>query len=188
LHARQQATASLSLTSGKDVQVIDALALARAGEVSRAAAIAKNLNRRFATDTLLNRYWLPTIQAAIEIDRKNPKGAIETLQVTAPYELGGEPLQLDTLYPVYLRGLAYEMQRNGSSAALEFQKILDHSGRVTNGCLGALAHFHLGRAYAQSKNLTKAQSALQYFLELWSDADPDSAMLREARSEYAKLQ
>jgi hypothetical protein len=80
------------------------------------------------------------------------------------------------------------MQRNGSSAALEFQKILDHSGRVTNGCLGALAHFHLGRAYAQSKNLTKAQSALQYFLELWSDADPDSAMLREARSEYAKLQ
>jgi eukaryotic-like serine/threonine-protein kinase len=188
LHARQQATASLSLTSVKDIQVIAALALARAGDVSRAAAIVKDLNRRFATDTLLNRYWLPTIQAAIEIDRKNPQGAIEALQVTVPYELGGEPLQLDTLYPVYLRGLAYGMQRNGSSAAVEFQKILDHSGRVTNSCLGALAHFQLARAYAQSKDLTKAHGAFQHFLELWSDADPEIPTLRQARDEYAKLQ
>jgi tetratricopeptide (TPR) repeat protein len=185
--ARQQATAALGLTSAKAVRVVAGLALARAGDVSRAAAIVKDLNRRFPTDTLLNRYWLPSIQAAVEIDRKNPERAIETLQVTAAYELGGEPIQLDTLYPVYLRGLAYLMQRRGSSAAAEFQKILDHSGRVTNGSLGALAHFQLGRAYAQSKDKAKAEGAFQHFLQLWSDADPDIAILRQARDEYAKL-
>jgi hypothetical protein len=188
LQAKQQATAALGLTSAKDVRVVAGLALARAGDVSRAAAIVKDLNRRFPTDTLLNRYWLPSIQAAVEIDRKNPAGAIETLQVTVPYELGGEPIQLDTLYPVYLRGLAYLMSRDGSAAAAEFRKIVDHRGRVSNCSLGVLVHVQLAKAYALSGEEEKARNVLQEFLKLWRDADPDIAILRQAQAEYAKLQ
>jgi len=182
VQAKQQAVAALALTSAKDVQDVAALALARAGDTLRAAAIIKDLNRRFPTDTLLNRYWLPTIQAAVELDRNNPGRAIEILQATAPYELGGDPIQLDTLYPVYLRGLAYLMQRQGGAATAEFQKILDHSGRVTNCSLGALVHLQLARSYGVAGDRTKAQAAFQDFQALWSDGDPDA--IRTAASQY----
>jgi hypothetical protein len=188
VRARQQATAALALTSAKDVEVVAGLALARAGDESRAAVIVKDLKRRFPTDTLLNRYWLPSIQAAIEIDRSDPAGAIETLQVTAPYELGGEPIQLDTLYPVYLRGLAYLMNRDGRAAVTEFLKIVDHRGRASNCSLGVLVQVQLAKAYALSGEKEKARNGLQDFLQLWKDGDPDIAILRRVQSEYAKLQ
>jgi hypothetical protein len=186
--AREKATAALALMSGKDVQTVAALALARAGDETRAEAIVKDLNQRFPTDTLLNRYWLPSIQAAIEIDRKRPGRAIEALQVTEPYELGGEPINLDTLYPVYLRGLAYVMDRKGTAAAAEFQKILDHKGRVANCSLGALAHLQLARAHRLAGDNAKARAALQQFLALWKDADAGTSIFREAKIENSRLQ
>ena len=75
----------------------------------------------------------------------------------------------------------------GSAAAAEFQKILDHPGVVTNDPIGALAHLGLGRAYALSGDTAKAQAAYQDFLALWKDADPDIPILVAAKSEYAKL-
>jgi serine/threonine protein kinase/Flp pilus assembly protein TadD len=186
--ARQQAAAALGLSSAKAVQTVAALALARAGDTARAGAIVKDLNRRFPTDTLLNGYWIPSIRAAIEIDRGNPARAIEVLQVAAPYELGGQPFDQDTLYPLYLRGLAYLMQRNRSAATTEFQKILDHRGRVTNCTLGVLAHFQLGKAFAMAGDKAKAQDAFQAVLALWSDADPDLPIRHEAQIENAKVE
>jgi tetratricopeptide (TPR) repeat protein/predicted Ser/Thr protein kinase len=186
--ARQQAAAALGLSSAKAVQTVAALALARAGDTARAGAIVKGLNRRFPTDTLLNGYWIPSIRAAIEIDRGNPARAIEVLQVAAPYELGGQPFDQDTLYPLYLRGLAYLMERNRSAATTEFQKILDHRGRVTNCTLGVLAHFQLGKAFAMAGDKAKAQDAFQALLTLWSDADPDLPIRHEAQIENAKLE
>jgi hypothetical protein len=35
--------------------------------------------------------------------------------------------------------------------------------------------------------LAKARSAYQDFFALWSDADPDIPILKEAKAEYAKL-
>ena len=186
--AKQQAATALSLSPAKDVQIVAGLALARAGDVRGAAATVSELNRRFPTDTLLSRYWLPSIQAAIEIDAKNPARAIQLLQVAGPYELGGKPFDFDTLYPVYLRGLAYLLERNGGAAAAEFQKIVDHSGRVTNGSIGAFARLQLGRACALSGDKAKAQAAFQAFLALWSDADPDLNLRHEAQIERAKLE
>jgi predicted Zn-dependent protease len=175
------------MTSGTDLQTVAALALARAGDVDRAEIIAQDLSRRFPTDMWLHSYWLPSIRAAIEIDRKNPARAIQALQITIPYEIGGDPITLDTLYPVYLRGQAYLMQRNASAAIAEFQKILDHRGRVVNGALGALVHLQLGRAYTLSSDTAKARTAYQDFLVLWKDADPDISLLREAAAEYSRL-
>ena len=186
--AREKATTALAMMSGKDVQTVAALALARAGDETRAEAIVKDLNRRFPTDTLLNRYWLPSIRAAIEIDRKRPARAIEALQVTEPYELGGEPINLDTLYPVYLRGLAYVMDRKGTAAAAEFQKILDHKGRVANCSIGVLVHLQVAKAYALAGDTAKARVAVQHFLAFWKDADPGSSILREAKIENSRLQ
>ena len=185
--AKQQVDAALRITSATDVQALVALALARAGDIARARAIAQDLSQQFPNDIWLASYWLPSIRAAIEIERKNPARAIQALEISRPYELGGDPITLDTLYPVYLRGQAYLMQKNGGEAVAEFQKIIDHRGRVANGALGALAHLQLGRAYALSSDTAKAKSAYQEFLALWKDADANSLLLREAAAEYSRL-
>ena len=104
------------------------------------------------------------------------------LQAAAPYELGWTGL-----YAVYVRGVAYLAAHQGSEAASEFQKILDHRGPVHNDPIGALAHLELGRAYAMQGDTTKARGAYQDFLALWKDADPDIPILKQAKAEYAKL-
>lgn len=186
--ARQDAAQALSSGSGKDMQTLAALALARAGDVNRAAAISDRLRRQSPTDTLLNRFWLPSIQAANEIDRRNPARAIELLKAAEPFELGGEPIQLDTLYPVYLRGLAFLLQRNGDAAAVEFQKMAAHPGRIANCVPGVLVYLQLSDAFAMSGNKRDARAALQHLLELWSNADPGSIVWRGAKAQKAKLQ
>jgi tetratricopeptide (TPR) repeat protein len=185
--ARRQALKAVGLDSGEDVQAVAALALARSGEVARARALADSLANRFPTHLWLQRYWLPCIRAAIEMSRSNPAGAVNALQVTGRYELGGDPIALDTLYPVYLRGLAYLMQGQGEAASIEFQKILDHPGRLGNSPLGPLARLQFARACALSAHTVLARSAYGEFLNLWKDADPDISLRREAETEYARL-
>ena len=80
------------------------------------------------------------------------------------------------------------MYPDGTAAAAEFQKLLDHRGIVLNFPLGALAHLGLAHAYALSGETAKANAAYQDFLTLWKDADPDIPILKEAKAEYAKLQ
>ena len=102
------------------------------------------------------------------------------------------------LYPTYVRGEAYLAAGQGTEAAAEFQKILDHSGIVWNCWTGALAHLGVARANALQSRATqgavadaaraRALSAYKGFLTLWKDADPDIPVLKEAKAEYAKLQ
>ena len=110
--------------------------------------------------------------------------AVEALRSALPYELG----ERTVLYPAYVRAEAYLTSRNGSEAAVEFQKILDHRGLVLNSPIGALAHLGLARAYALQGDSIKAKTAYQDFLALWKNADPDIPILKEAKAEYAKLQ
>jgi eukaryotic-like serine/threonine-protein kinase len=72
--------------------------------------------------------------------------------------------------------------------AAVFQKILDHPGIVVNEPIGALAHLGLARACALQADTAQARSAYQDFLTLWKDADPDVPILKQPRTEYAKLQ
>jgi len=187
--AKQDVGAALALAPGRDVKLLSALALARAGEASRAKAIAGELEKDYPSQTVLKVYWLPAIKAAIELDANNSAQALVSLEAAAPYELGAPPqFQPGTLYPAYIRGQAYLASHNGSVAAAEFQKFLDHRGVVINFPLGALAHLGLARAFTLAGDTAKAKSAYQDFLTLWKDADPDIPILRQAKAEYAKLQ
>ena len=187
--ARQGAVTVLTMSSGSGVRKLAALALARAGDVSRANATAEELERSNPASTRLNYYWLPTIRAAIELRHNDPSKAIEDLQPAGAYELGySQPFQFGTMYPAYVRGEAYLALHQGSQAAAEFQKFLDHPGIVVNFPLAALAHLGLARAYAIQSDTAKAKAAYQDFLTLWKDADQDIPILIAARAEYAKLQ
>jgi len=62
-----------------------------------------------------------------------------------------------------------------------------HRGLVANFQLGALAHLGLSRAAALQGDGPKARTAYQDFLTLWKETDTDIPVLKQAKSEYAKL-
>jgi eukaryotic-like serine/threonine-protein kinase len=200
--ARQTATEALKLApASQGVGVEAALAFAMAGDTARAESLAQDLGKRYPLDTQMQSLWLPAIHAQVALDKKNPTGAISELQVaTSPLELGqiGFITNISCLYSTYVRGEAYLAAGQGSAAATEFQKILDHSGIVWNCWTGALARLGVARANAlQAKTSqgadadaarVRAIAAYKDFLALWKDADPDIPTLKEAKSEYAKLQ
>ena len=186
--SRQAVSKALALSSGREVKLAAALTLARVHDTSRAEALAKDLVKSHPTNTLLKLYWLPTIDAALELGRRNPSQALAYLEPAAPYELGTADAFINYLYPVYVRGQVYLLAHNGTAAAAEFQKLLDHRGIVLNFVTGALAHLQIGRAYAMAGDKAKARVAYQEFLTLWKDADPDVPVLKQAKAEYAKLQ
>jgi eukaryotic-like serine/threonine-protein kinase len=182
--AKEQAQAAFALSNGRDVAAMSAIALGRAGDSTRASWLATDLNKRFPEDTIAQLNYLPTLHAAAALQGGSSGKALEALTAAAPYELG----LVSSLYPVYLRGEAYLAAKQGAAAAVEFQKILDHSGVVANELIGALAHLELGRAYTLSGDSVKAKAAYQDFLTLWKDADPDLPILKQAKAEYVKLQ
>jgi predicted Zn-dependent protease len=186
--AQADANGALKLAPNRDVRLVAALALARAGDTAGAEKLAVELDKTFPLDTLVQRYWLPTTRAAVALERKDPNGAVEFLKVAHGVELGQPTNSISVfLCPVYLRGEAYLMLNDGYAAATEFQKFIDHRGVVANFPWGAMARLGLARAYAIQGDTAKTKAAYQEFLTLWKDADPDIPVLIEAKSEYAKL-
>ena len=184
--ARQNVNAALSLSSGRDVLLLAALSLARAGNTATAKKLIAQLDKTAFTNTLLKFYCLPTINAAMEISKGNPSQAVLNLEAAMPYELGGT-LSFPYLYPAWVRGQAYLAAHNGTAAAAEFKKLIDHPGIVLNQPTGSLAHLQLGRAYALAGDAGKARAAYEDFFIFWKDADPDIPILIAAKVEYAKL-
>jgi tetratricopeptide (TPR) repeat protein len=188
--ARQSAPEALKLApASQGVEAEAALAFAMAGDSARAESLAQDLGKRYPLDTQVQSLWLPAIQAQVALNKKNPAAALNTLQAASPIELGQILFvnNISCLYHVYVRGEAYLAAGQGSAAAAEFQKILDHSGIVWNCWTGALAHLGLARACVLQGDTAKAKAAYQDFLTLWKDADPDIPVLIAAKAEYAKL-
>jgi eukaryotic-like serine/threonine-protein kinase len=79
------------------------------------------------------------------------------------------------------------LAHNGSAAAAEFKKMLDHRGIVQNSILGALSLLELARAEVMMGDLDGGRKQYSDFLSLWKDADSDIPILKQAKAEYAKL-
>jgi len=184
--ARKNASAALAMSPGGNAKVAAALTLAEVKDVSRAEAIATELNQRFPDATLLNNVWLPTIRAKIALSRGDPAQAIKLLEAALPYDLSQTP-PLPFLYSAYVRGKAYLRAQQGAAATQEFQKILDHKGVSGASPVLSLALLGLARARAMGGDPSAARTAYQDFFALWKDADPDLPLLKQAKAEYAKL-
>ncbi len=187
--ARQLAAEALTLAPGDQwVEGQAALAFAMAGDTTRTESLEQDLGKIGQAS--------PAVQAQLALHRKNPSLALNILQGASSTELG---LSLPPpLYPVYVDGEVYLATGQGSAAAAEFQKILDHSGIVVNCWTGALAHLGVARGNALQARTSqgadadaarvRALAAYRDFLTLWKDADPDIPILKQAKAEYAELQ
>jgi eukaryotic-like serine/threonine-protein kinase len=191
---RQRITKALAMSPTKYVEFAAAFILARTGDGSRAKVLADELKKDYPADTYMRHYFRPSFDAALALNKGNARQALLYLEGTTygggripggtPYEVGIE----ETLYPVYLRGQAHLIAHDGNAAAAEFRQILDRRGVMGNFVTGALAHLQIARAYAMAGNTVEAKAAYKDFLNLWKEADPDIPILKQAKSEYAKLQ
>lgn len=189
--ARQQADSALRLSDGPDTRVLAALALARAGDTQRARLLAGKLRQESPLDSALNGYWLPAIKAAALLRAGDPGQAISELEAARHYELGQssafQVAAFGPMYPVYLRGEAFLLGKQGGAAAAEFQKIVDRPGLIQNFPFAALAHLELARAYALQHDQARASDAYRDFLTRWKDADPGIPLVALARTELDQL-
>jgi serine/threonine protein kinase/Tfp pilus assembly protein PilF len=191
--AKRNAMAALDLSNGRDVEYAAGLALAFAADSSRSQSLADDLETRFPEDTFAKFTYVPVLRALAALERGSPADSLDRLQIALPYELAVNGLNfnhyyLGGLHSAYVRGQALVAAQRYPEAVAEFQKVLDHRGIVGADPIGALAHVQLARAFVLSGDAIKAKAAYQDFLRLWTDADPDIPILRQARSEYAKLQ
>jgi predicted Zn-dependent protease len=190
--AKRTTKEALALARNREVRFGAALVLAMSGEASQAQSLANDLEKDFPEDTSVRFYYLPAVRASLALNHGNTSQAIEFLQANVPFELGvprsATFAYFGALYPVYVRGQAYLAAHQGSEAAREFQKIVDHPGITIGDAFGVLAHLGLARAYALTGDTAKARAAYQDFFTLWKDADPGIPVLKQAKAEYAKLQ
>jgi len=198
--ARELAAEGLKLApASQGVEAEAALAFAMAGDATHAESLAQDLGKHFPLDTQMQSLWLPAIQAQLALDKKNPAAALSALHDVSPVELGSISFvnNISCLYHVYVRGQTYLAAGQGSAAAAEFQKIIDHSGIVWNCWTGVLAHLGVARANVLQARTSqgadadvarlRALAAYKDFLSLWNDADPDIPILRQAKVEYATI-
>ena len=189
--AGKKAMAALQLSRDREVVYGAAFALARSADFSKSQTLAADLARRFPEDTSVRFSYLPALRARLALNHGDASQGLTLLQAAVPYELGVPRSSVSALfgalYPVYVRGESYLALHRGAEAAAEFQKILDHRGIVVSDPIGALARLQIGRAFAMAGDKTKAKAAYQDFLTLWKDADSDIPILRQAKSEYARV-
>lgn len=128
---------------------------------------------------------LPIVASALALAavRKGDRTAIERLSDGTPDRLDG----VTRFVPPYLRGLAYLQAGDAAHAAAEFQRIIDHRGVDPTSLLFPLAHLQQARAAVLAGDIALAESRYEAFLDFWKDADPDVPVLRQARTEHARI-
>jgi serine/threonine protein kinase/predicted Zn-dependent protease len=161
---------------------MNATTFSECGEISRAQALLKEGAEQWPQNTLFNKLFKPTIQASIEIQRKNPDQAIELLRSTLKYEkVEGY------FWDEYLRGQAYLSLGDGEKASIEFEKILNGRGQDPFSPLYPLSYLGKAKAAKLSANMEESIKLYDKFLEIMKDADQDLPIMNKADDEYTKL-
>src|SRR3984893_11681454 len=180
----RQNVATIPTGKTRDADVFAGFVFATCGEAAKAETIASELGKNYPLNTLVQKLAIPQIRARFELQRGSSAKAIEQLRTTEAYQFGYVAAGI----PVYLRRLAYLQAKQGPQAVAEFQKILDHKSAFGASPYVSLARLGLARGFALSGDPAKARTHYQDFFTKWKDADPDIPILKEAKTEYMKLQ
>jgi eukaryotic-like serine/threonine-protein kinase len=187
VQARRYVSKATGSPLDRNSKMVMALALARSGRAAEAGRLADQISAEWPEDTLVQHYNIPTIRAAIKLRQHDPAAAIDLLRGTAKYDLAFTG-SFESVYPAYIRGLAYLGLGDGRSAAAQFQKLIDNPGFSVRHVIGPLARLQLGRAQKMMGDNASARNSYEQFLSIWKDADPDLPVYRQAKAEYAQLQ
>jgi tetratricopeptide (TPR) repeat protein len=185
--ARRYYNKAIGSTLDRNSKIVLALGLARSGQIAEANRLADDISVKWPEDTIVQHYFIPTIRASIKLWQHDPAAAIDLLRGAAKYELAFTG-SVDSVYPAYIRGLAYLDLGDGRSAAAQFQELVDNPGITIRHVTGPLARLQLARAQKMMGDESASRKSYETFLDLWKNADPDIPIYKQAKAEYAKLQ
>jgi tetratricopeptide (TPR) repeat protein len=186
IQARKTQDQALHHKLDRNQRMTLALSLARSGRTDEAERLADEVSQEAPLDTIVQKYLVPTVRAAVKLRQHDPDAAVDLLRGTIQYDLAFTQ-SFDYLYPAYIRGLAYLESGDGRSAAVEFQKLIDNPGLCWGYITGPLARLQLGRAERLMGDNASARESYQEFLTIWKDADRDLPIYRQAKAEYVRL-
>ncbi|HEY9126157.1 MAG TPA: CadC family transcriptional regulator, partial [Acidobacteriaceae bacterium] len=149
------------------IQALAALALARSGDVARAESTATKASSKAPLDTILNQAEVPTIRAAIELQKHDPRAAVEALEAARPYD----QCSVLALAPAYYRGLAYVAAGQPQKATAEYRSVIEHHDLVPDSPYVPLAMLQLSRVLRRAGDINHASDAERKLREAWGHAD-----------------
>jgi hypothetical protein len=167
-------------------RLLGTLALARTGRLEQARRAADALRSEFPSNTIVQKYGLPLIDGAVQLQSGAAGAAVAVLKPSVNYDLAYTEI-LPPLYPAYVRGLAYLKAGDASAAAAEFQKVMARHGLVGRGVIAPLARLQLARAQAAIGDVVSAIDSYATFLDRWRDADTTIPLYVAAKAEYEML-
>jgi len=154
---------------------------ARAGEDAKAAQLIERAAPQRPDDLNIQSVQLPGLRALLAMNHHDGKTAVDLMAKAETYDRA-------ILESRYTRGCALLMAGRPDEAAKEFQAVLGLRNFGPTDPTTAFSQLGLARAYAAANDKEKARTAYQDFFALWDKADPDVPVLKQARTEYAKLQ
>ena len=181
--AKQSLDRALKLSDSKENKKGAARVMILNGQEREAQKIIHDLLRDYPVDTLLNELDAPLALAASQSGAGQADAALRTLDRLKPFELGAAA----ELLPNYIRALTYLRLHRPQDAAAEFSAILAHRGLSPLSPILQMSQLGLARAYAMQKETAKSRAAYDTFFADWKTADPNLPILKQARTEYAKL-
>ncbi len=119
-----------------------AFVLAFLGDNDRSVKLMKDLGAQRPYDTIVQYVDIPTLNAMVEINKKQPARAID-LPGRAPWSMARTNSGV-----LYTRGMAYLQAKQGKEAADAFQKIFDIRAVDPMDPLASIAQLGMARAYA----------------------------------------
>src|ERR1019366_4857056 len=114
-------------------------ALSGGGDTAGTEKLAIELDKTLPLDTLVQRYWLPTIRAAVALQRKHPNRAIELLKVASTVDLGEITQFNDIPVPSLFAwgSLSHAPRRQPSGSGISEVHCPSRSGdELSMGCAG----------------------------------------------------
>src|ERR1700683_5136931 len=182
--ARQTAGQALKLSDSKETKEGTARMMVLNGQEREAQSIIHDLLREYPADTFLNELDMPLVVAASQLGAGQADAALATLDRVKPFEFGNK----DSFLANYIRASTYLRLKRPKDAAGEFSAILTHRGVSPLNPLLVASQLGLARAYELQRDAAKSRAAYETFFAEWKNADPDLPILKQAKTEYAKLQ
>ena len=188
--AKRRAESAMQLApDSKDVRALSALVFARLGDETKARKIMDDLRALYVSNMVIQKAWLPVVQAQVKLQKKQYADTIHSLEGVTPYEKGQLTGNLSDscMIPAFLRGEAELGAGNARQALAEFQKFSTNAGIVGSCWSAPLAKLGVARAEALSGGTGRTKEAYAKFLGLWRGADAELPVLKQAKAEAARI-
>jgi serine/threonine protein kinase/tetratricopeptide (TPR) repeat protein len=179
--ARAAAQAAVALIGDARPPLELGLALAETGDVAGARRWIDRLRTASPDSTFVNQLEIPQVEATLALRARQPERALEALQPVG---------SLDASYTAsarYLRTRALREAGRFREAMAEAEPMLAKPWLTGIQGIDLLLPLEYARAAARAGEVATARRTYADLLALWTNADPDFPLRRQAQAELGRL-